>query len=280
MTSLGKAALFVIGLITIFVGATVAGRAVGPVSAESDPNAHSGHSPEVGAPVTAGPGGLQVSEGGYSLKIPEPTLPEGPWKLAVTVTGQDERPITTFRTAEGGQLHLVLVRRDLSGYQHLHPSTIARGAWTAPVDLTPGPYRLIATFRPVAAERAMALGIDLIVSGFFRPGLLPQPSTTDYPGDYEAHLEGTARAGTLSRLTVTARRAGTVATDPQPYQIGSGELTVLRVGDLASLRVRRGRSGHEFDVEVPSPGTYRVFFDFTDRNALTTASFTVVVTRS
>jgi len=100
---------------------------------------------------------------------------------------------------------------------------------------------------------------------------------TDYPdGGYEADLEGSLRAGVVSRLTVDARRAGTVATDPEPYLVGSGHLVVLRFGDLASLRIHPVGNGRHFDVEVPSAGTYRIFFDFVDRGRTVTAAFTAV----
>lgn len=276
-----RLALSVLGLAAVFAGATGIGQAVGPIAARSEPGSDARgpvRSPKLGDPVTDTPGGLQVSERGYTLQLPEPTLPEGPWRLAVSVLGPDGHPATAYRTTEGQQIHLVLVRRDLSGYRHLHPRRSSGAAWTAPVDLAPGTYRLLAEFQPVGEVRDITLGIDFIVSGSVHPGLLPAPSATDYPdGGYEVTLDGSLRSGEVSRVTVTARRPGTVATDPQPYSIASGHLVVLRAGDLASLRVHQERSTLRFDVEVPSPGTYRLYFDFIDRRAVTTAEFTAVV---
>ncbi len=280
-----RLALFALGLAAVFAGATGVGQAVGPIAARSEPGSDARdavRSPKVGEPVTDTPGGLQVSERGYTLQLPEPTLPEGPWPLAVAVLGPDGHPATAYQTTEGQQVHLVLVRRDLSGYRHLHPRRSSGAAWTAPVALSPGTYRLLAEFHPVGETRELTLGIDFIVPGSVHPGLLPAPSATDYPdggypdGGYEVTLDGSLRSGEVSRLTVTARRPGTVATDPQPYSIASGHLVVLRAGDLASLRVHRDGSTLRFDVEVPSPGTYRLYFDFTDRNTVTTAEFTAV----
>lgn len=70
-------------------------------------------------------------------------------------------------------MHLMLVRRDLSGYRHLHPRERAPGAWTAPVDLESGTYRLLAEFQDVSAAGELTLGVDFIVSGSVQPGLIP-----------------------------------------------------------------------------------------------------------
>lgn len=40
---------------------------------------------------------------------------------------------------------------------------------------------------------------------------------------------------------------------------------------------RRNEDRTASDVEVPSPGTYRLYFDFTDRNTDRTAEFTALV---
>lgn len=275
-------AAFVVGIAILFAGAAGIGRAVGPTSTSSntrDPG-HPTRTATVRDPVTQAPGGVQVSDRGYSVQMPELTLPEGPWSLAATVVNRDGQPVSTFRAMEGEQLHFVVVRTDLDGYQHLHPRRNAAGAWTAPVNLAPGTYRLQAQFQPVRDEDAVTLGTNFIVSGSVHPGLLPSPSMTDYPdGGYEADLQGSLRAGTVSRLTVNARRAGTVAGDPEPYLVESGNLVVLRVGDLASLRIHPGGNGRQFDVEVPSAGTYRIFFDFVDRSRTVTAAFTAVADR-
>lgn len=56
----------------------------------------------------------------------------------------------------------------------------------------------------------------------------------------------------------------------------------IRATDLAYLHVhpleRRGGPGEvPFAIEVPSPGSYRLFFDFSHQGTVRTAAFTVDV---
>ena len=65
-------------------------------------------------------------------------------------------------------LHLIAVRRDASGFQHVHPELSADGTWTTELDLTAGPWRLIADFRASDAE-PLTLGVDLPSPGDYQP---------------------------------------------------------------------------------------------------------------
>lgn len=276
-----RLAAFAAVLAVVFAAAMGVGRAVGPVAGRTEPTSDAGHSDHAlrsGDPVTAAPEGLQVSDRGYTLRLPAPTVPQGPWALTATVVGPDGRPTVDYRPIEGRPMHLFLVRRDLSGYRHLHPDKRTAGAWVAPVDLGSGTYRLFAEFQPSPQVGKLTLGVDLIVSGSFSPGLLPEQAPTVYlDGGYEVTLKGSLRSGRASQVSVVARRPGTVATDPEPFVVPAGHLLVLREGDLASLRVHQAGQATTFDVDVPSPGTYRLFFDFTDRNTNRTAEFTALV---
>src|SRR5918999_3449954 len=51
-------------------------------------------------------------------------------------------------SAHDKRLHLILARRALTGFQHLHPRMAADGTWVAPVTIAePGDYRLFADFK-------------------------------------------------------------------------------------------------------------------------------------
>ena len=44
-------------------------------------------------------------------------------------------------------MHLIVVRRDLTGYQHLHPTMTPDGTWRVPLTLPdPGVWRAYADF--------------------------------------------------------------------------------------------------------------------------------------
>ncbi len=80
-----------------------------------------------------------------------------------------------FATEHTKRLHLIAVRRDLTGFQHLHPRQDADGTWSTDLELPDaGAYRVFADFRP-AGGAATTLSSDVLVGGAFAPRALPAP---------------------------------------------------------------------------------------------------------
>ena len=77
-----------------------------------------------------------------------------------TITGHDGRPVTSYDVEHETRLHLIVVRRDFTGFQHVHPVLDGAETWSADLDLTPGDWRLYADFRADGAD-ALTLGTDL-----------------------------------------------------------------------------------------------------------------------
>ena len=71
-------------------------------------------------------------------------------------------------------LHLVVVRRDLSGYQHVHPTLSDDGTWSIDLTCSPGTTRVFADFTPREGP-ALVLGTDLAVAGDYTPAA-PTPA--------------------------------------------------------------------------------------------------------
>jgi hypothetical protein len=95
---------------------------------------------------------------------------------------------------------------------------------------------------------------------------------------YDVTFDGDLVAGTTSEITITVGRDGRPVTDLQPHAGALGQLVAMRDGDLAPLHVHRpavetgpGGAGVRFAVDVPSTGTYRLYFDFTHDGATRTA---------
>jgi CsoR family transcriptional regulator, copper-sensing transcriptional repressor len=62
--------------------------------------------------------------------------------------------ITAFDVEHEKRLHFVLVRRDGSGYQHLHPGMAADGTWSVPLTLPlAGSYRVFTDFKPTGGVK-------------------------------------------------------------------------------------------------------------------------------
>ncbi|TDQ00944.1 hypothetical protein [Labedaea rhizosphaerae] len=282
-----------LALAVVFGGAWAIGAGVGPLQTEPPPMAamapdmpstgmpgmeeHGGHE---GGATDVLPG-LASASNGYRLETPTTTLASGMTKqFTFRIVDDHGTAITKFALKHEKRLHLVLVRRDGAGFQHVHPTMAADGTWRIPLKLTaPGSYRLFTDFVPEGGE-ATVLGTELQVPGTFQPrpdG--PEVTSTTVDG-YRVTINGHLEAGKEAELTATITRGGHPVTDLQTYLGAYGHLVVLRATDLGYLHVHPQESttaGPEvkFMTEVPTPGRYRLYLDFQHHGTVHTAQFTV-----
>ena len=142
------------GLAAVFAAALGVGSLAGPSAAPASREAGMAHADQEGghggeaAPHL--PGGLQVAQDGYRLVPVSPALSTGaPAPFAFRVLAPDGRPVTRYTPTHDKDLHLIVVRRDLSGFQHVHPTLAPDGTWSIPLRAAaPGQYRVFADFRP------------------------------------------------------------------------------------------------------------------------------------
>jgi hypothetical protein len=291
-----RVAAFVTTLVAVFAAALGLGRLAGPLDVEptaaahadddghgsseggSEPGAHEEATPSHEGDEAAShvPGGLMVSAEGFTLDLSEDRVGAGPQSVTFAITGPDGHPLTDYERTHEKQLHLIAVRRDFAGYQHVHPTMSPGGAWTADLDLSPGIWRLFADFVPLDGE-ALTLGTDLVAVGPASVAPAAPESRTSTVGDYTGEVLGDLAAGASSPVRLRVTRDGEPVTDLQPYLGAHGHLVALREGDLAYLHVHpeSGDAGPEvpFLAEVPSVGRYRLFFDFKHDGVVRTASF-------
>ncbi len=279
-----KLAAFTLGLVAVFGAAVGVGSAVGPVGGEvpaatgHDGMAAGGHEEGGSAAV---PAGLAVSADGYTLDLADRSLPAGAaTPVAFRILGPDGDPVRRYDTDHEVDLHLIAVRRDLSGFQHVHPRLGQDGVWRVPLTLGPGSWRLFADFVPSALREKVTLGADLAVAGEYAPAPLAAESRTAVVDGYTVELTGNLEPGRESELTLSVSRDGRPVTDLQPYLGAYGHLVVLRDGDLAYLHAHPAEDstpGPEisFATTAPSAGTYGLFLDFRHGSVVRTAAFTL-----
>ncbi|NYH44655.1 hypothetical protein HNR22_004382 [Micromonospora jinlongensis] len=228
------------------------------------------------------PGGLLVSDRGYTLEPVDAPADE----FAFRIAGPDGQPVTRYDVAHDKQMHLIVARRDLSGFRHVHPELAPDGTWRVDTPLAgAGQWRAFADFTPTGGE-PLTLGVDVTVPGELTERPLPAPSTSTTVDGYTVTLTGSPQPGRTSPLTLTVSRGGQPVTNLEPYLGAYGHLVALRRGDLAYLHVHpdgapgdgRTRPGPAvtFLAEVPSAGSYRLYLDFRHGGAVHTAEFTVV----
>ncbi|GAA4571092.1 hypothetical protein GCM10023176_31060 [Micromonospora coerulea] len=246
-------------------------------------HAHGGATVDQGAALDAG--GLSVSAAGYTLTPSTVQFQVGrAAELRFQIRDERRRAVTRFAVVHDKPLHLIVVRRDLTGYQHLHPTMAADGTWSVPLTLAePGVWRAYADFTAVAddgRQAAVTLGVDLTAPGGYAPRPLPAAATTSTVDGFTVDYPGTPKPGESVPLRFRVR-AGAAAAPLERYLGAYGHLVALREGDLGYLHVHpdSGRDGDAvaFQLTVPGPGRYRMFLDFQVAGAVHTAAFTLTV---
>jgi hypothetical protein len=293
VSAAARVALFAALLAPVFAGAALAGSVLDPdLDRETDADRKSGsaHAPAGESPheadrqagaadahsasAAAPAKGLVQAEGGLRLVLDDPARAIGPQGLGFRIVNEEGATVRDFDLEHARRMHLILVRRDLSGFQHLHPEQTADGGWQIELRLAgPGSYRVFADFS--SGGESHTLGTDLHVDGPFEAQKLPHPeSTAVTDSGYEVHLD---EAGQEARFTVF--KDGRQIRDIEPYLDARGHLVALREGDLAYLHVHPESEASEgsdirFAVEYPSEGRYRLFLQFKLDGRVHTAAFT------
>ncbi|WP_228805218.1 hypothetical protein [Nocardia higoensis] len=287
MNTTAKFAGFAAGIAAVFAVSLGIGALVGPTGSTTDSDGHDTHATADDAPsADSTPGGLLVTDAGYTLRLEQPPATAGA-PLRLRILDESGAPLTRYTTSHDKELHLIVVRRDLTAFQHVHPVLGADGTWSVPVDLSrAGDYRVFADFVPEGGEN-LTLGADLHVAGDYAPRPLPAPANTATASGYTVTLDGTLTPGAESTVTLSVARDGRPVTDLEPYLGAYGHLVALRGADLAYLHVHpEGHPGDgatpagpgiTFAVTAPSPGDYRLFLDFQHEGVVRTAEFTVTV---
>jgi hypothetical protein len=273
MSAPRKLAAYAAVLAAVFGASVVVGGAIDPTGlASAEPVA------EHGAMATGtGMPGLAAAEDGLRLVPAVDTQVLGQERTYRFRILDDEGTVADFDVEHTKRMHLIVVRRDLVGFQHLHPRMSADGTWQVPLTLDDaGAYRVYADFAVDGDKHT--LGTDLFVPGDMQPEPIPAPTrTADAGHGYTVELTGQPVAGTESEMTFTIRHDGELVTQVQPYLGARGHLVALRDGDLAYLHVHADEERLAFEADFPTPGAYRLFLQFRHAGKVRTAAFTVDV---
>jgi hypothetical protein len=265
---LGFAAL----LVVVFATAMLAGNASnvrrGAPAPAADAHGMGGAMAEQAQPVR----GLAVSDHGLTLELARTSAPRGQrFDLAFRIADRRGHTVRAFDVEHTKRMHFIVVRRDLTGFQHLHPTQRPDGSWSVPASLPDaGSYRVFADFSTDGKPKTLAS--DLSVDGPVRSQPLPAPASS---ADVDGFHVTLAREKEL-RFTVT--RGGRPVT-VEPYLGAQGHLVALREGDLAFLHVHPDEHSLRFMAEFPTAGRYRLFLQFKVDGRVHTAPFTQEVTR-
>jgi hypothetical protein len=312
MSAWARLGLFGLGLVVIFSAAVGVGSLVEPTDTETETANAEGGSHEVEGTMdgsadhqemSEAPAGLAVSEGGLSMRPRATFLRRGETgELSFRIVGASGEAVRRFDELHERRMHLIVVRRDGTGFRHLHPEMDGAGTWTTAIRFEEaGVHRAFADFSVGGEQHTLA--VDLFVSGGdFEARPLPAPASTGSTDGYEVDLEteGLAAGGPTS-LNFSVSQDGRAVDDLEPYLGARGHLVALREGDLAYLHVHpeavedahdvegthdhggstggRAGDGIAFAATFPTAGRYRLYLQFRHEGSVRTVEFTVEVER-
>ena len=285
-TPLARLAAFAVLLTVIAGAAALIGRASGlEVDDAAEPVGHDAHADtadSADAPILEAANGLSDSASGLRLLLEPATLSVGsPTRLELSIVDRHGEPIAALHAGhDEPPLHLILLRRDLAGYRHLHPTPSGDGYV---VDLAlplPGIWRAYADFEFDGEQ--VVLGRDLFVPGGFVPQPLSAVASAARAGSYDVALgRQELQAGAETTLRFRIDRSGEPVEGLQPYLGAAGHLVAIREDDLAYLHVHpleiSAAGWIEFGADFAEPGRYALFLQFKHENRVRTARFTVEV---
>jgi hypothetical protein len=262
-------------------------------STGSPPSASAGSAmpgmPGMDEPMPAGDG-LSASASGFTFAPGTTTLAPGTvQRFTFRITTTSGQTLTRFQPDQTQLLHLYLIRSDLTGFAHLHPSMSSEGIWSVTLPaMSPGTWRVYAQFitpNHNGQPLALVLSTPVNVPGQARTTPLPPPNTTTNIDGYTLTLSGQPTAGQEHPLTLTISRDHTPVTELQPYLDTYAHLTAIHDGDLAFAHLHPQGSVHgdhggptlTFHAEFPAPGNWSLFIQFQTSGTLHTAAMTVHV---
>lgn len=182
----------------------------------------------------------------------------------------DGMRVTGFTEAHGALLHTIVVRPDLSEFQHLHPDIAADGSWQVPID-EPGQWHLVFEGTPKDTSGPVIMSANVDDEVVVEPVPLPEP-------DDDVAVEGLHVVRSGLNFTVTAEDGG-AADGLEPYLGQPAHLVALREGDLSYVHLHPTGDMlgmYMFGSQLPEPGTYRLFLQFGHDGDVLTVPFTVL----
>jgi hypothetical protein len=217
-----KLTIFALGLVTLAGGGAVAGGAADPERRE-EPSPHTepqeseagrGEESAHAEDATAHPvRGVAVAENGLRLDVTDPELSRGRTEtLRFRIVDDGGRTVRDFDVEHTRRMHVIVARRDLSGFQHLHPKQSRDGSWSLPLTLDePGSYRLFADFSHEGEKTTLATDLRVDGAADLRP--LPAPAATSVSdGGYDVRLDaGRVRPGAEAQLRFTISKGARAA---------------------------------------------------------------------
>jgi hypothetical protein len=210
--------------------------------------------------------------------------------------------IKDFAITHTKPMHVIVVRKDLAYFQHVHPLFNQQTGVFTFSDLTfptDGTYRIFADFAVNGGQIDLAMGTPLATTSFvdvavgqaenYEPKSLGGPERMKIFDGYTIVLSTDAsqiKSGKATTMTFKLAENGKAITDLEPYLGALGHSVVLREGNLDFIHahpiedVSKPQTGKvDFMVDFPESGRYKIFTQFQRNEKVITTDFVINVTQ-
>ena len=229
--------------------------------------------------------------------------PGKPTTVKFNIKDEQGNVLKDFQLTHTKILHLIVVRKDLQQFQHIHPDLNQQsGEFTIALNFpTDGPYRIFDDFAPQGAQMGpdgmplmVTLNQDVTVGDMAKYKAVPvavdkdaQKITDNYFINYDFSPELKAQS-TITYSLQIEKDAEEVKLEP--YLGAMGHSVILKVGALdyihthanemamdATEGMQMSHAGVEFTTSFPEAGVYRIFTQFQVKGKIITSDYTVQV---
>jgi hypothetical protein len=183
--------------------------------------------------------------------------------MTFTITDDAGAPVSEFEEHHEKPMHLVLVKHDLTGYQHLHPTMGADGIWSVPVAFgSEGFFHIVVDFH--SAGKAVVLGTDVQVGkAAMVMASLSEDARTATSGPYTATLVGDTAHEDAAPLKVEFTKDGMPVETVNPYLGANAHMVAFNSATLGytHLHPNDGFPGGVMTFTAPAMehGFYKAF---------------------
>lgn len=221
-----------------------------------------------------------------------------PNEYSFSIVDDQGNTLKDFAITHTKPMHVIVVRKDLAYFQHVHPTYDASTGIFTFNDLTfpaDGEYRIFADFAPNGGQKD-SMGMPLAVTQYedvltgtnenFHPQPIGSEERTKTFNGYQVVLSSDQAlvSGKEVMLTFNLKDSGKPITDLQEYLGALGHSVILREGNLDFIHahpmedVNRPQTGEVgFMVNFPEAGKYKVFTQFQRNGKVFTTDFVVSV---
>lgn len=207
--------------------------------------------------------------------------------LSLQIKDQNGKPIEQFDISHEKKMHLIVVSKDLSYFDHIHPEYKGNGTFEVTTAFPAGgEYKLVADFIPTGIG-AMTQTHWVQVQGAAAPSATIQPDTNKtklVDGKAVTFTTDKLAAGKETVLNFHMEEADSrkPITNLQPYLGAVGHVVIMSADTEQYLHVhpmdeKAAGPDAKFMTTFPKPGTYKIWGQFQRDGKLFIASYVVQV---